>query len=132
MFNCKYFTMKKILLTSLAVLMMSGTVVATENVTIIENNITTSASENVMDKFLTLIKDFTNRVNVAKTLDELMNIAELLYREMDDFMEKYEDEIAVFEKNLTEDELEMYKEKVESATKALETAVERKYEELAD
>ena len=112
--------------------MMSGTVVATENVTIIENNITTSASENVMDKFLTLIKDFTNRVNVAKTLDELMNIAELLYREMDDFMEKYEDEIAVFEKNLTEDELEMYKEKVESATKALETAVERKYEELAD
>ena len=124
--------MKKILLTSLAVLMMFGTVVATENVTIIENNITTSASENVMDKFLALIKDFTNRVNVAKTLDELMNIAELLYREMDDFMEKYEDEIAVFEKNLTEDELEMYKEKVESATKALETAVERKYEELAD
>ena len=132
MFNCKYFTMKKILLTALAVLMMSGTVVATENVTIIENNITTSASENVMDKFLALIKDFTNRVNVAKTLDELANIAELLYREMNDFMEKYEDEIAVFEKNLTEDELEMYKEKVESATKALETAVERKYEELAD
>ncbi|MBR4967409.1 MAG: hypothetical protein IKY19_04180 [Bacteroidaceae bacterium] len=124
--------MKKLLLTALAVLMMSGTVVATENFTIIENNITTSASENVMDKLLALIKDFTNRVNVAKTLDELVNIAEQSFKEMDDFMEKYEDEITVFEKNLTEEELEMYEEKAESAMKAFETTVERKYEELAD
>ena len=122
--------MKKFLMTAIAVFMMSGTAVATENVVVVNNNATTVQTGNVIDKLITLINGYTKKVNAVKTADELQTVAQNCFEEMTAFEEKYADEIIKLEKTLTEEQRARYETKLEQAIEAFEAAAERKTEEL--
>lgn len=122
--------MKKFLMTAIAVFMMLGTAVATENVVVVNNNATTVQTGNVIDKLITLINGYTKKVNAVKTADELQTVAQNCFEEMTGFEEKYADEIIKLEKTLTEEQKARYETKLEQAIEAFEAAAERKTEEL--
>ena len=115
---------------AIAVFMMSGTAVATENVVVVNNNATTVQAGNVIDKLITLINGYTKKVNAVKTLDELEAMAVKFEEEMTAFEEKYADEGMALEGTLTEEQKEKYEAKLEQVLEAFEAAVERKIEEL--
>ena len=58
--------MKKFLMAAIAVFMMAGTTIAAENVVVVNNEVTTTVSENAADKLIALIKSYTNKINAAK------------------------------------------------------------------
>ena len=91
---------------AIAVFMMSGTAVATENVVVVNNNATTVQAGNVIDKLITLINGYTKKVNAVKTLDELEAMAVKFEEEMTAFEEKYADEGMALEGTLTEEQKE--------------------------
>ena len=122
--------MKKFLMTAIAVFMMAGTAVATENVVVVNNNATTVQAGNVIDKLITLINGYTKKVNAVKTADELLTVAQNCFEEMTAFEEKYADEIIKLEKTLTKEQRARYETKLEQVIEAFEAAVERKTEEL--
>lgn len=117
-------------MTAIAVFMMLGTAVATENVVVVNNNATTVQTGNVIDKLITLINGYTKKVNAVKTADELQTVAQNCFEEMTAFEEKYADEIIKLEKTLTEEQKSRYETKLEQAIEAFEAAAERKTEEL--
>ena len=88
--------MKKFLMAAIAVFMMAGTSVASENVAVVENNVTTTVSENAVDKVIAMVKGYIQKINAAKTMEELMGLAEAFGEEMMSLEEKYGDEIARF------------------------------------
>lgn len=118
------------MMTAIAVFMMSGTAVATENVVVVNNNATTVQTGNVIDKLITLINGYTKKVNAVKTADELLTVAQNCFEEMKGFEEKHADEIIKLEKTLTEEQKARYETKLEQAIEAFEAAAERKTEEL--
>ena len=117
---------------AIAVFMMAGTAVAAEKVVVVNNDVTTVQSGNVIDKMIALVKGFTKEINAVKTLDELMKVAEKCYEEMTTFEEKYADEVARLEKTLTEAQMEEYEAKLEQTLEALEAAVEKKTKEIME
>ena len=124
--------MKKFLMTAIAVFMMSGTAVATENVVVVNNNATTVQAGNVIDKLITLINGYTKKVNAVKSVEELLKCCEECYDEMMGFEEKHADEIIKLEKTLTEQQMARYETKLEQAMEAFEAAVEKKTELLME
>ena len=117
---------------AIAVFMMSGTAVATENVVVVNNNVTTVQSGNAIDKLISMVNGYTKKVNAVKTIDELMKVAEKCFEEMMSFEEKYADEIARLEDTLTEAQIARYETKLEQAMEAFEAAVEKKTEQLME
>jgi TolA-binding protein len=124
--------MKKFLMTAIAVFMMSGTAVATENVVVVNNNATTVQAGNVIDKLITLINGYTKKVNAVKSVEELLKWCEECCDEMMGFEEKHADEIIKLEKTLTEEQMARYETKLEQAMEAFEAAVEKKTEQLME
>ena len=122
--------MKKFLLVAIAVFMMAGTTIAAENVVVVNNEVTTTVSENAADKLIALIKSYTNKINAIKTVDELMKVSEQCYNEMTEFQEKYMEEIMALEGTLTEEQQAAYEEKLEAVMAEFEAAAEKKAEEL--
>lgn len=119
-------------MTAIAVFMMSGTAVATENVVVVNNNATTVQAGNVIDKLITLINGYIKKVNAVKSVEELLKWSEECYDEMMGFEEKHADEIIKLEKTLTEEQMARYETKLEQAMEALEAAVEKKTEQLME
>ena len=119
-------------MTAIAVFMMSGTAVATENVVVVNNNATTVQAGNVIDKLITLINGYTKKVNAVKSVEELLKWCEEFYNEMMGFEEKHADEIIKLEKTLTEEQMARYETKLEQAMEAFEAAVEKKTEQLME
>ena len=117
-------------MTAIAVFMMSGTAVATENVVVVNNNATTVQTGNVIDKLITLINGYTKKVNAVKTADDLLTVAQNCVEEMTAVEEKHADEIIKLEKTLTEEQIARYETKLDQAMDVFEAAVERKTEEL--
>lgn len=124
--------MRKFLMAAIAVFMLSGTAVATENVVVVNNNVTTVQSGNAIDKLISMVNGYTKKVNAVKTIDELMKVAEKCFEEMMSFEEKYADEIARLEDTLTEAQIARYETKLEQAMEAFEAAVEKKTEQLME
>lgn len=124
--------MKKFLMAAIAVFMLSGTAVATENVVVVNNNVTTVQSGNAIDKLISMVNGYTKKVNAVKTIDELMKVAEKCFEEMMSFEEKYADEIMELEETLTEAQMARYETKLEQAMEAFEAAVEKKTEQLME
>ena len=122
--------MKKFLLVAIAVFMMAGTTIAAENVVVVNNEVTTTVSENAADKLIALIKSYTNKINAVKTVDELMKVSEQCYTEMMEFQEKNMEEIMALEGTLTEEQQAAYEEKLEAVMAEFEAAAEKKAEEL--
>ena len=119
-------------MTAIAVFMMSGTAVATENVVVVNNNATTVQTGNVIDKLITLINGYTKKINAVKSVEELQKWGEECYDEMMGFEEKHTDEIIKLEKTLTEEQMARYETKLEQAMEAFEAAVEKKAEQLME
>lgn len=115
---------------AIAVLMLTGTAVATESVMVVSNNVTIVQSGNVIDKMIAFVNGLTRKVNEIKTADELLAFAEQVEEEMTAFEEKYFDEIEALGDVLTKEQQDAYMVKLEQVFKAFETAVEKKTKEL--
>ena len=100
-------------MTAIAVLVLSGTAVATESVVMVNNNVVTVQSGNVIDKMIAFVNGLTRKVNEIKTADELLAFAEQVEEEMTAFEEKYFDEIEALEDVLTKEQQDAYMVKLE-------------------
>ena len=117
---------------AIAVFMMSGTAFATESVVVVNNNVVTVQSGNVIDKMIAFVNGLTRKVNEIKTADELLAFAEQVEEEMTAFEEKYFDEIEALGDVLTKEQQDAYMVKLEQVLKSFETAVEKKTKELLE
>ena len=124
--------MKKFLMAAIAVFMMSGSAMAVENAVVVENNVTTIASENVVDKLINLVKGYTKKINAVKTIDELMQVSEQCYNEMMEFQENNMNAFMALEGTLTEEQMAAYEEQLEATLAEFEAAVEKKTEQLME
>ena len=124
--------MKKFLMAAIAVFIMSGSAMAAENAVVVENNVTTIASENVVDKLINLVKGYTKKINAVKTLDELMQVSEQCYNEMMEFQENNMNAFMALEGTLTEEQMAAYEEQLEATLAEFEAAVEKKTEQLME
>ena len=119
-------------MTAIAVFMMAGTALATENHVEVKSDVAMTQQENVADKLIALIKGYTKKINAAKTIDELIQVSEQCYNEMMDFQKKYEKEIMALDGTLTEAQQAAYEKKLEAAMDEFEAAVEKKTEQLME
>ena len=117
-------------MTAIAVFMMAGTALATENHVEVKSDVAMTQQENVADKLIALIKGYTKKINAAKTIDELIQVSEQCYNEMMDFQKKYEKEIMALDGTLTEAQQAAYEKKLEAAMDEFEAAAERKAKEF--
>lgn len=83
-------------------------------------------SENILDKLVSLVKEYTNRVETVTTFEELDVTYRAFKKEMADFVEKYDAEIAAFDKNLSTQQVEQYKSELETAIRQFEKSLEKK------
>ena len=118
--------MKKFLMAAIAVFMMAGAAFATESVVMVNNNVVTVQSGNVIDKMIAFVNGLTRKVNEIKTADELLAFGEQVEEEMTAFEEKYFDEIEALEDVLTKEQKDAYMVKLDQVLKAFETAIEKR------
>lgn len=118
--------MKKFLMVAIAVFMMAGTAAAVERVAVVENNVTATENENIADRLIALMKDYTNKANDATSMDVLEKLYAEFETTMADFAEKNAAEIAEFEANITDDAKKKYEAALQKATERLTKAFEKK------
>ena len=120
--------MKRFLMAAIAVLMLAAPALAAEKA--VEVNVLMTQKENVIDKLIALINNYTKKVNAVKTADELLLITEQCYADVMEFNEKYENELITLEKTLTEEQMAAYETKLEKALANFEAAVEKQVARL--
>lgn len=120
--------MKKFLMAAIAVFMMAGTSVASENIVVVENNVTTTVSENAFDKVVAIVKGYIQKVNATKTMEELMSVVGAFEEEMMSLEEKYGDEIAALQETLSPEQMEKYEAEMEKVGAEMEAAITKKVE----
>ena len=124
--------MKKILLTTVAVLMMTGTSVAAE----VKGNdsvntvIVSVQKQNILDKTIALIEAYTKKIDAAKSLDELLAVLEEMGEAMSAFEKNNGKEADAFEATLTEQQRANYEKKAEAAAKKLEETTKKKMKQF--
>lgn len=115
---------------AIAVFMMAGTSVASENVAVVENNVTTTVSENAFDKVVAMVKGYIQKVNATKTMEELMSVVGAFEKEMMSLGEKYGDEIAALQETLSPEQMEKYEAEMEKVGAEMEAAITKKVEQF--
>ena len=120
--------MKRFLMAAIAVLMLAAPALAAEKA--VEVNVLMTQKENVIDKLIALINNYTQKVNAVKTADELLLITEQCYADVMEFNEKYENELITLEKTLTEEQMAAYETKLEKVLANFEAAVEKQVARL--
>ena len=120
--------MKRFLMAAIAVLMLAAPALAAEKA--VEVNVLMTQKENVIDKLIALIDNYTKKVNAVKTADELLLITEQCYADVMEFNEKYESELITLEKTLTEEQMAAYETKLEKVLANFEAAVEKQVARL--
>ena len=120
--------MKRFLMAAIAVLMLAAPALAAEKA--VEVNVLMTQKENVIDKLIALINNYTKKVNAVKTADELLLITEQCYADVMEFNEKYENELITLEKTLTEEQMAAYETKLEKVLANFEAAVEKQVARL--
>lgn len=118
--------MKKFFMAAIAVFMMSGAAVASENVVAEKSVVTAVANDNVADKLLALMKNYTTKANAATSMEALEKIYAEFEAAMTEFGEKNADEIAEFDANISEDAKKKYKVALQKAMEQLTKAFEKK------
>ncbi len=118
--------MKKFFMAAIAVFMMSGVAVASENVVAEKSVVTAVANDNVADKLLALMKNYTTKANAATSMEALEKIYAEFEAAMTEFGEKNTDEIAEFDANISEDAKKKYKVALQKAMEQLTKAFEKK------
>ena len=122
--------MKKFLMAAIAVFMMSGTAVVAQDVVEVDNNATMVQEGDVVDWMVALLKNYAKKADAAETLEELEVVAEQFTNAVDEFSEKYEEEIMALAAVLTEQQRIVNTEKLETAMAELEATFEKKVDEL--
>jgi protein TonB len=122
--------MKKFLMAAIAVFMMSGTAVVAQDVVEVDNNATMVQEGDVVDWMVALLKNYAKKADAAETLEELEVVAEQFTNAVDEFSEKYEEEIMALATVLTEQQQIVNTEKLETAMAELEATFEKKVDEL--
>ena len=115
---------------AIAVFMMSGTAVVAQDVVEVDNNATMVQEGDVVDRMVALLKNYAKKADAAETLEELEVVAEQFTNAVDEFSEKYEEEIMALAAVLTEQQQIVYTEKLETAMAELEATFEKKVDEL--
>ena len=115
--------MRTLLSVTIALLLSGGTVLATPAMAVKSN---VAVAENILDKLIALVKEYTGRVEAATSMEELDTAYRAFKQEMAEFTERHADEIASFDKNLTTEEVEKYKVAFETAIKHFEKSLEKK------
>ena len=118
--------MKKFLMAAIAVFMMAGTAVASESVAAVENSVNTVAAENVADKMIALIKDYTKKIEAAETMEALDAVYKGFEQAMATFSKDNAAEIAKFDAELTGKMKEKYEAELSKVMKQFESALEKK------
>ena len=115
--------MRNLLIAIILLSLFTGTPVVAGNA-VVTNGIV--ASENILDKLIALVKEYTGRVEAATSMEELDTAYRTFKQEMAEFTEKHADEIAAFDKNLSTEQIETYKVAFETAIKHFEKSLEKK------
>ena len=118
--------MKKFLMVAIAVFMMAGTAVASESIVAVENSVNTVADENVADKMIALIKDYTKKIEAAETMETLDAVYKEFEQAMATFSKDNAAEIAKFDAELTGKMKEKYEAELSKVMKQFESALEKK------
>ena len=118
--------MKKFLMAAIAVFMMAGTAVASESIVAVENSVNTVADENVADKMIALIKDYTKKIEAAETMETLDAVYKEFEQAMATFSKDNAAEIAKFDAELTGKIKEKYEAELSKVMKQFESALEKK------
>ena len=118
--------MKKFLMAAIAVFMMAGTAVASESIVAVENSVNTVADENVADKMIALIKDYTKKIEAAETMEALDAVYKEFEQAMATFSKDNAAEIAKFDAELTGKMKEKYEAELSKVMKQFESALEKK------
>lgn len=118
--------MKKFLMAAIAVFMMAGTAIASESVAAVENSVNTVAAENVADKMIALIKDYTKKIEAAETMETLDAVYKEFEQAMATFSKDNAAEIAKFDAELTGKMKEKYEAELSKVMKQFESALEKK------
>ena len=118
--------MKKFLIAAIAVFMMSGAAVASESVVAEKNVVTVIANDNVADKLLALMKNYTTKANAATSMEALEKIYAEFEAAMVSFAEKNSAEITEFEANITDSAKKKYEVAFQKAMEQLTKTFEKK------
>ena len=121
--------MRTFLTAVIVVSLFSGTAVSTGS-SIATNKVV--AAENVLDKLIALVKEYTNRVETTTSMEELEVTYHAFKQEMTNFTDKHTAEISSFDKNLSQEQLEKYKSALETAIKHFERSLEKKAMQFLD
>ena len=123
--------MKKFLIITIAMLAMTGTVVANENIAIKEYQQITG-SENVAERLIAIINDYTKKINAVESVYDLFFISEKCYKDKMSFEKENAEEIATFKNALSQEEQTRYDDAIKKAMNEFEAAVNRKAKIFAD
>ena len=116
--------MKKFLMVAIAAFMMAGTSVAAElnaNV-VVDNAVVSNQQQNVADKMIALLKNYTKKINATKSVEELQAVAVEFAEVAQKFEEINAKEAAKFEETATEAQKAKYEKELNAALKAMEQA----------
>lgn len=117
--------MKRFLMATIAVFMMAGAAVAAENTVVAESKSVAVVSDNVAGKLAALIKEYTQKVKAADSVEALEQVYTALESAMTEFGEKYEAEIIAFDAKPAEERAKD-EEAVKQAMADFEKALESK------
>lgn len=121
--------MKKLFFVAVAVLMLTGTSVAAENVAV-DNSIAVAEAPNAYDKVIALVKTYTKRIKAARSFEELEVVAANLEKDAAAMEKNLGKELEALAATLSEKELEDYEKAFNAAMEELMKAVEEKSGEL--
>lgn len=121
--------MKKLFFVAVAVLMLTGTSLAAENVAV-DNSIAVAEAPNAYDKVIALVKTYTKRIKAARSFEELEAVAANLEKDAAAMEKNLGKELEALVATLSEKELEDYEKVFNAAMEELMKAVEEKSGEL--
>ena len=88
---------------AIALFTMAGCAVVDKNMVATEYSKTTDSC-NIAEKLISLINDYTDKINAVESVYDLFLISEKCYKEKMSFEKNYAEEIATFKSSLTEED----------------------------
>ena len=88
--------------------------------------------ENVIDELIAMIEEYTDEINEAESVDELVKLSEQCYNEITEFLEQHEEEGQALEEQLTEEQKAAYEEKLEQVMTEFQAAATKKAEQFME
>lgn len=123
--------MKKFLMIAIALFTMASCAVVDKSMVTQEHNETTN-SGNVAEKLVSLINDYTDKINAVESVYDLFFISEKCYKDKMSFEKNYVEEMTAFKSSLTKEAQATFNEAIKNAMDKFEEAVNKKAKTLAE